>query len=88
MLDTATIVGSNLEVAGWVRAAGATIEFFISDGDASGFGEGAIFLASFVEGGGSDTDATTGSYSGNVNCMEQGSDSGGESLQVHFCETG
>ena len=72
VLDSATIVGTNLEIAGWAPG-GATLEFFVSDNDASGFGEGQTYLGSVVEGGGSDTDATSSSYSGNVNCFAQGS---------------
>jgi parallel beta-helix repeat protein len=71
VLDSATIVGTNLEITGW-SPTGATIELFISDNDPSGFGEGQTYIGSVVEGGGSDTDATTSSYSGNVNCFAQG----------------
>jgi parallel beta-helix repeat protein len=71
IVDSATIIGSNLELTGWAPT-GATLEFFVSDNDATGFGEGQTFFASYTEGGGSDTDATTSNYSGNINCLAQG----------------
>jgi len=81
VIAAATIVGSNLELTGWV-AAGSTVEFFISDQHSSGFGSGQTFIGSFVEGGGGDADATTGSYSGAVNCFAQGADS--DVARFHF----
>jgi hypothetical protein len=71
VLDTATVVGANLEITGWASA-GATIEVFVRDTDPSGFGEGETFVASLLEGADGDLDATSSSYSGNINCMNQG----------------
>ena len=87
VLDSATIVGSNLEITGWAPT-GATIEFFVSDGDPSNFGEGQTFIGSYVEGGGSDTDATTTSYSGNINCFAQGSGTNASRFKFTFAKPG
>ncbi len=87
VIDTATIVGSNLVLTGWVSA-GSTVEFFISDGAASGFGEGQTYIGSVVEGSGSDTDATTSSYSGNVNCFAQGADTNVARFSYTFAKPG
>lgn len=73
VIDAAFISNGNLVVTGFARP-GATLEFFIGDGDPSGFGEGQTFLFSAVEGGGSDTDATSGTYSSPVGGVNVGSD--------------
>jgi parallel beta-helix repeat protein len=87
VLDSATIIGSNLEITGWAPT-GATIEFFVSDGDSSNFGEGQTYFATYVEGGGSDTDATTSSYSGNINCFAQGSGTNVARFKFTFAKPG
>ncbi|GGJ35230.1 GEVED domain-containing protein [Deinococcus roseus] len=79
----ATLVGSNLEVTGYARP-GATIELFLSDSDASSFGEGQTYLGTVTEGCSTvsstclavDSDGTTGTYgSAAVNGILQGTDS-------------
>jgi trimeric autotransporter adhesin len=73
VLEKATIVGANLVVVGYARP-GSTIELFIANPDASGFGEGKTYLTTLTEGGGDDSDATTGSYSGMINGVNPGQD--------------
>jgi trimeric autotransporter adhesin len=73
VLEKATISGTNLIVTGYARS-GSTIELFVSEPDTSGFGEGKTYLATFVEGGVDDSDATTGSYSGLLNGVNSGQD--------------
>ncbi|MGB5553698.1 MAG: right-handed parallel beta-helix repeat-containing protein, partial [Flavobacteriaceae bacterium] len=66
--------GANLVIEGWSRP-GATIELFLTDinegsaiagdnqlGQSTDYGEGQVYLASFVEGSGTDTDSTSSSY--------------------------
>ena len=66
--------GANLVVEGWSRP-GATIELFLTDinegtasagdnqlGQSTDYGEGQVYLASFVEGSGSDSDSTSSAY--------------------------
>ncbi|MBT8102465.1 MAG: right-handed parallel beta-helix repeat-containing protein, partial [Gammaproteobacteria bacterium] len=73
VLDTATISGGNLTLTGW-SPLGATIELFIADGDASGFGEGETWVGTFVEGV-ADADATASQYGpGLINGLNQGTD--------------
>ncbi len=74
VLGTASVAGSNLVMTGFARP-GSNIDFFLSDGDASGFGEGQTYLFNAVEGSGSDADAATGTYGpGAVNGLSQGTD--------------
>jgi uncharacterized repeat protein (TIGR01451 family) len=74
VLESAEIIGADLVVKGFAQP-GDTIELFISDGDATGFGEGQTFLTTLVEGSGADTDATTDTYGpGPVNGLSQGTD--------------
>jgi len=73
VLDTAQISGGMLTLSGYARP-GTQIELFVSDRDAGGFGEGQIYLTTLVEGDAADTDGGTGSYSGPVNGVDQGSD--------------
>ncbi|MFS4494102.1 beta strand repeat-containing protein [Maribacter sp. 2308TA10-17] len=74
IIETAYKSGSNVVVSGWSRP-GATIEFFLTDinqgtatlgdnqlGLSADYGEGQVFLASVVEGGGSDTNSSTSFY--------------------------
>ncbi len=51
VLDTAAISGGNLTLTGWALP-GTTIELFVADTDATQFGEGETFVATFVEGSG------------------------------------
>jgi hypothetical protein len=53
----------NVVITGEARP-GATIEFFIADGDPSGYGEGQTFVAAAVEGSASDTNPSAGSVDG------------------------
>jgi trimeric autotransporter adhesin len=73
VLAEAHLTGSQLVVSGYARP-GSTIEFFLSDGDPSGFGEGRTFLLTATEGSGADTDATSGSYPDPFNGLSQGTD--------------
>jgi hypothetical protein len=73
VLESARVVGGNLIVTGWSKP-GTTIEFFIADGG-SGFGEGQTYVATLVEGSGTDADAGVSSYGpGAINGVVQGSD--------------
>ena len=74
IIVSAQIAGPNLVVSGFA-AAGSNIEFYIADADPTGFGEGATYLFSAVEGSGADTDATSGAYGpGAINGLAQGTD--------------
>lgn len=53
----------NVTITGEARP-GATIEFFIADGDPSGHGEGQTFIASAIEGSASDTNLAGGTFDG------------------------
>lgn len=61
----ATVSGGNLILTG-IAPAGATIELFISDNDATGFGEGQTYLVTLVVDSGSD--AASGSSANTVTC--------------------
>ena len=74
VLTTASILGGNLTISGFARP-GSSIEFFISDADPTGFGEGQTYLFAAAEGSGADGDAGTGTYGpGAVNGLVQGTD--------------
>lgn len=64
-ITSATALGSNMTVAG-IAPAGATVEIFISDGDATGFGEGQTYLVTYVEGSVNDT--ASGTSANTVTC--------------------
>lgn len=74
VFTSSVIKGANLELTGYARP-GATIELFIADPDASGFGEGKTYLTTLTEGTVADTDSGTGSYSGAIKGINSGSDS-------------
>ncbi len=61
VIESATIVGSNLVVSGFVSA-GQSFEVYASSPTLNGFGQGRSLLASVVEGSVSDQDSTAGSY--------------------------
>ena len=61
VFTNATIIGPNLEVSG-TSIAGATIEVFIADPDATGYGEGMTYLFTDAEGSGTDLDAGVGVF--------------------------
>lgn len=64
VIYSATLDGfGNVILTGEARP-GATIEFFIADGDPSGYGEGQTFLAAAVEGSASDTNPGAGTVDG------------------------
>jgi hypothetical protein len=61
IIDSALLSGGNLTVTGFAEP-GARIELFVAAPDASGFGEGQTFVASFTEGSANDLDGGTGMY--------------------------
>ncbi len=73
VIARASIRAGVLTVAGFARP-GAILEFYAAQAGGSGFGQGAVFLGSYVEGSGDDSDATTGGYSGTINGHNVGSD--------------
>jgi uncharacterized repeat protein (TIGR01451 family) len=75
VIQKATIYNGNLLLQGYARA-GVTLELFGvgASANASGFGEGAAYLRSMVEGSSADTDNSTSTYSGSVNGRDQGTD--------------
>lgn len=76
---TTGTTNNNLRISGYAPA-GSTIEFFLSDKTADGFGQGQTYLFTRVEGstvnGVADADTKTGSYSGVFNGFDQGSETG------------
>jgi uncharacterized repeat protein (TIGR01451 family) len=87
VLESAKITGSNLVVKGFAPA-GAAIELFISDNDASGFGEGKTYLTTVTEGSVGtvpDLDAGTGSYgAGSTSVLVNGINQGAENNAKRF----
>ncbi len=73
VLESAVLANGSFTLTGWARP-GSTIEVFVSDGDASGFGEGATYLTSLIEGSASDLDGNSSSYAGTINGLAQGTD--------------
>jgi uncharacterized repeat protein (TIGR01451 family) len=73
VLESATLANGQFSLSGWARP-GATIEVFVSDGDASGFGEGRTWVATFSEGSPADLDGGATAYAPPVNGLDQGSD--------------
>ncbi len=74
IIETANINSTSIIVTGW-SIPGATIEFFLTDisegtavaganqlGLSTDYGEGQVFVGSFVEGSGADTNSKTSSY--------------------------
>ncbi|MDH3588052.1 MAG: right-handed parallel beta-helix repeat-containing protein, partial [Gammaproteobacteria bacterium] len=75
VIKTAQIIGPNLVVSGW-SADSATLEFYISDGDPSDFGEGKDFVFTDDEGSAGDSDGGTSFYGpAAVNGVLQGDES-------------
>ena len=72
VITNAVISGANLVLSGYARP-GSVIELFIAEPDATGFGEGRTYLATVTEGV-SDGDATSGTYSGAIHGVNQGTD--------------
>ena len=84
VLSSTTISRTTLVVTGYARP-GSKIEFFLAQPNAlttgsttgNDFGQGQSYLVTptdLIEGGGNDTNAGTGSYSGPVNGINQGTD--------------
>jgi uncharacterized repeat protein (TIGR01451 family) len=73
VLGTAVLANGSFTITGWARP-GSTIEVFVSDGDASSFGEGQTYVTTFVEGSGADLDAGSSAYPATVNGIPQGTD--------------
>lgn len=73
VLVSASLSAGQFTLRGFARP-GATIELFLAAADPSGFGEGQLYLRTFVEGSAQDLDTGTGSYSGPINGINQGSD--------------
>jgi parallel beta-helix repeat protein len=61
VVTSAVLAAGTLRVQGTVTA-GARVELYESDGDASGHGEGVAYLAGLVEGSGSDADPAAGAF--------------------------
>ncbi|WP_167855154.1 right-handed parallel beta-helix repeat-containing protein [Hymenobacter wooponensis] len=73
VITSATIRNGNVLVEGFATP-GARIEFYVAAADPSGFGEGQTYFATLTEGSSSDLNASTGSYSGLVNGLNQGTE--------------
>lgn len=73
VLGTAVLANGSFTIAGWARP-GSTIELFVSDGDASGFGEGQSYVTTFTEGSAGDLDPGSSTYPPIVNGLAQGAD--------------
>jgi uncharacterized repeat protein (TIGR01451 family) len=73
VLEGAILSNGQFSVSGWARP-GATLELYVTDGDASGFGEGRTWVATLVEGSAADLDAGVTSYAPLVNGLDQGAD--------------
>ncbi|MCC7495629.1 MAG: Ig-like domain-containing protein [Fimbriimonadaceae bacterium] len=73
VIERASVIGGNLEVAGWSRP-GTTVEFFKSANAAVEPGLGKTFLGRAVEGSGDDNDATASAYTSPVNGKFPGGD--------------
>lgn len=73
VLGTAVLANGSFTITGWARP-GSAIEVFVSDADASGFGEGRTWVATFTEGSAADLDAGSSAYPAIVNGLAQGSD--------------
>ena len=73
VLEGAVMANGSFTLSGWARP-GSVIELYVSDGDASGFGEGRTYVTTFTEGSAADLDAGTSAYASPVNGLNQGSD--------------
>ncbi len=72
VITSATIIAGEFTLAGFARP-GSAIELYVAQPDPSGFGEGLTYIGTFTEGVG-DLDNGTGSYSGTINGVNQGTD--------------
>ncbi|MDX1921357.1 MAG: Ig-like domain-containing protein, partial [Candidatus Caenarcaniphilales bacterium] len=73
IIESAVISGATITITGFARP-GSIIELFIAAPDASGFGEGKTYLTTLTEGSAADTNTGTGTYSGSINGVAQGTD--------------
>ncbi|MEQ1832022.1 MAG: carboxypeptidase regulatory-like domain-containing protein [Candidatus Eisenbacteria bacterium] len=73
VLAGAVMANGSFTLSGWARP-GSVIELYVSDGDASGFGEGRTYVTTFTEGSAADLDAGTSAYTSPVNGLNQGAD--------------
>jgi len=73
VMGSATVANGQLTLSGWARP-GSVIEVYVSDGDASGFGEGRTWVTTLTEGSAADLDAGATAYAPPVNGLDQGSD--------------
>jgi hypothetical protein len=74
VIANAVLVSGELTFGGYARP-GSAIELYIAQPDSTGFGEGLIYLGTYVEGSAADLDTTTGTYGpGNINGRAQGTD--------------
>jgi uncharacterized repeat protein (TIGR01451 family) len=73
VMESAIVANGQLTLAGWARP-GSVIEVYVSDGDASGFGEGRTWVTTLTEGSAADLDAGVTAYGPPINGLDQGSD--------------
>jgi len=74
VVESAFVVGTDLVVTGWSRPA-TTLEIFTAAADATGFGQGQVFIGRLLEGSAADLDPTVSGYGpGAVNGRVQGAD--------------
>jgi hypothetical protein len=74
VIARSVLVGGELSFSGFARP-NSGIELYLSQGDATNFGEGVTYLGTYVEGSGADLDATTGAYGpAAINAILQGTD--------------
>jgi uncharacterized repeat protein (TIGR01451 family) len=73
VLESATVANGQFTISGWARP-GSVIEVYVSDGDASGFGEGRTWVTTLTEGSAADLDAGVTAYTNPVNGLNQGTD--------------
>ena len=68
------LVNGELSISGFARP-NSSIELYVAQVDASGFGEGLTYLGTFLEGSAADLDAGTGTYGpASINGVAQGTD--------------
>jgi uncharacterized repeat protein (TIGR01451 family) len=80
VLTTANVSGTSLVITGYARP-GSLVEFFLATplttdptNSNRNFGQGSSFLTSLTEGSADDSNTGTGSYSGPINGVDQGTD--------------
>lgn len=73
ILLEASVLGSELALRGFARP-GSTIDLYLAQRDPTGFGEGKRYLLTVNEGSTADRDSGLGTYSGQINGLNQGTD--------------